>query len=393
MRWRPFYLAEYRPPSTCEWGITEGLAAALGGGLLGGLGAGALVGAGGGALLSEVTGGNPLTGALTGGLTGGAIGGFGPLVGSTLGIGTTGGDVLVGAGAGLVGSEVTGGNPLTGALTGGAGGLLSGVVGSAGGTTGSPSVTSAPTVGAGGGTSAASTASAPAGGAIGAGGGAPVDLASGLGLADSDLLSGFTGGGSTAAGAAGSAAGASGASAAAGGGSNWATSLFGNNAASNLLGKIPATALVGGGLLGADLLMGDQPLPAEKQLQAAEAQAGSTGQALSSYIFSGTLPPGAQQAVTASTNAAKAQVQANYAKLGLSGSTMEGQALQQIDQASAAQTFQFASQLLQQGANYTQISDQMLSALLQTQEAQQSEFTKALAGFAGSLAGAKLGQT
>ena len=54
------------------------------------------------------------------------------------------------------------------------------------------------------------------------------------------------------------------------------------------------------------LLGGQGPYPAEKTLQTQATNLGSEGAALSGYINSGTLPPGAKQAVDASTNAQKA---------------------------------------------------------------------------------------
>ena len=148
-------------------GVGAATAAAIAPALAGGLG-----GAGIGALGSAVTGGKPLIGALTGGITGGAISGFGGPVGDALGIGTIGGDALVGAGAGAFGSAITGGNPLTGAATGGASGLTSGLIGSLG--------SSAPSgAGVGGGAGSALSA-APAFTTAGA---APTDLTSGLSTA------------------------------------------------------------------------------------------------------------------------------------------------------------------------------------------------------------------
>ena len=378
---------DFEPQITCEFGITE-IGAAIGG-LLADAGIGAAIAApvgagvadalGGAALgagLSGLTGGNPLTGALTGGLTAGTVGALGPTIGAATGLGTVGGDVLAGTGAGALGAAITGGNPLLGAATGGASGLLAGVTSGAGSSSGpGASVAPAAASGAGGGTSAISTGglSAPAGAA-------PMDLTG------SDFSGGgedFTPGGGSGIAGVGPAVDA-GAGAPSSGLSGTLNSLF---------GKIPTGALLGGGLLGADLLLGNKPLPAEKQLQKAADEASSVGRTLSSYIFSGTLPPGAQQAVSAATNAAKARIRANFAQLGLSGSTMEAQALEQVDQAAAAQTFQFANQLLAQGANYSQISDQLLAEILKSQEGQQSDFTKALGTFAAGLAGAKFGSS
>jgi hypothetical protein len=163
-------------------GITGAAATALSGGLLG---------AGVGALGSEITGGKPLIGALTGGLTGGAVGGLGGTVGDALGIGATGGDALVGAGAGALGSAVTGGNPLVGALTGGAGGAATGLLGGLGG-----SDSSGAGAGAAGGANTAALGSAAPAGAVGSGGaGSALSAAPDFSIAGSaptDLTSGVS---------------------------------------------------------------------------------------------------------------------------------------------------------------------------------------------------------
>jgi hypothetical protein len=163
----------------------------------------------------------------------------------------------------------------------------------------------------------------------------------------------------------------------------WASKVMG------LVEKNPGV-LLGGAVLGAEALMGNQPLPAERKLTQAASEAAGTGKTLSSYIFSGTLPAGAREAVDAATNAAKARVKSSYGQMGLAGSTMEAQAIQQIDQAAAAQSFQMADQLLKEGADFTKISDTLLSELLKTQSANEGDFVKSLGLFAGGLAGAKL---
>ena len=157
----------------------------------------------------------------------------------------------------------------------------------------------------------------------------------------------------------------------------------------SLLGKFEQNPglLLSGGILGMELLKGNQPYPAEQQLSTLATNVGSTGRALDSYLFSGTLPPGAQQAVTQAAESAKATTRSRYAQLGLSGSTMEAEALQRIDQSAAAQTFQIADQLLAQGANYSQISGQLYNDILQSQMATDKELMASLSAFAGGLAG------
>lgn len=136
-------------------------AAAIGTGL-----EGALAGSAFGSVEAALTGGNIGQGAGLGALTGGAIGGLGGAVGSELGIGASGADALIGAGAGAVGAGLTRTNPFTGALGGAAAGAVAGSFGGGG----APGSTSG---GAGAG-AAASAAPAEAGVFTGDGTGAGV---------------------------------------------------------------------------------------------------------------------------------------------------------------------------------------------------------------------------
>jgi hypothetical protein len=150
-------------------------------------------------------------------------------------------------------------------------------------------------------------------------------------------------------------------------------------------------ALLSGGLLASQLFRGNEQYPAEKSLQTLATNTGTQGAALSGYINSGTLPPGAKQAVDTATNAAKATLRSRFAETGLSGSTMEAQALSQVDSRAAAQTFQMADQLLAQGADFTKISGTLYDDLLKTQAGTDQEFQKALMTFAGGLGGLRGG--
>lgn len=146
-------------------------------------------------------------------------------------------------------------------------------------------------------------------------------------------------------------------------------------------------ALLSGGLLATQLFRGNQQYPAEQSLNTLATNTGTQGAALSGYIQSGTLPPGAKQAVDQATNSAKATLRSRFAEAGLSGSTMEAQALGEVDSRAAAQTFQMADQLLAQGADFTKISGTLYDELLKTQAGTDQEFQKALMAFAGGLGG------
>lgn len=82
--------------------------------------------------------------------------------------------------------------------------------------------------------------------------------------------------------------------------------------------------------------------------------------------ITGQLPPGAQAEVQQYIQQQNAAVKSRYASLGQTGSTMETDALNQVQQQGLAQTFQIAQQMAQQGI---QLSGQSLQALNITQQA------------------------
>jgi hypothetical protein len=149
-------------------------------------------------------------------------------------------------------------------------------------------------------------------------------------------------------------------------------------------------ALASAGILGVEGLTKNQPLPQEKQLQQQATNAQGLSQALTAPLFTGQLPPGAKQAVEASTAAQKAGIANTYGQLGLSGSTMEAQAKAGVDQRAAAETFQIADQLLAKGIDLSRLSASELQTLLDEQLKQDQAFQQALGTFSGALAGQRL---
>ena len=422
--------------------------------------AGVGVGAAGGAALSGITGGNPLTGALTGGLTGG-IGTFGPAIGSALGIGTTAGDILAGVGGGVLGAELTGGNPLTGALTGGAGGALSGVF--SGGTTAAAPSTTSGSATPGPGPAPAATAvptgaaSAPAGAAaqgdIGAAAAGDTNLLAGPATtgtgASSNLLAGpATVGPATP--ATGTAAPSTGGAVSGGGGGGGAVSgpvvgAGGNYYAGGTLTN-PAGSITPGGVSSAwntmastgtgtmggsttastgisgivDSLKGDigklfsNPLAlgaagllamnmfgsqnsseqqTMDQLQAQAASAASTAKMLQAPLTSGVLPPGAQSTLDVAEANEKAAARSAYASMGMGDSTGQADAFQAIAENIAAQKFGIENMLFGEAGPYAQIASTDYNNILNQQRAQDTQFTGALTNFVAALAGSKAGQT
>lgn len=174
----------------------SGATAGLGAGVSSALGAaasGAVTGGAIGAGSALVTGDSVLKGlergAVSGGVTGGVSNALAPGLEKVTGLGGRASSALAGALGGAVGAELTGGNPLTGAVTGGAQSYFSAPKASA-------SPTAAAPVGGGGSSSAASLA-APAGvGDLGPGAGI---LPSNFDVANDPLFSsansGPTGGG------------------------------------------------------------------------------------------------------------------------------------------------------------------------------------------------------
>lgn len=150
--------------------------------------------------------------------------------------------------------------------------------------------------------------------------------------------------------------------------------------------KFLGAGVSGAGLL-TDLLSGSPSASAEKQLKNIAGQQNAQGQQLESYLANGTLPPGAQQWVDQQTQAQKAAIRAQYAQSGESGSTMEAQALNQVDAAATAQMFTIASQLLNTGISETNASGTLYNYLMQAQNADAKDVSQAIQNFVGSLGG------
>lgn len=365
-------------------GLVDATGAATG---LGSAVAGSLIGGGVGALGGEITTGKPLGGLLEGALTGGAIGGLGPALGGALGIGTTAGDALAGAGAGALASGLTKQNPLTGAVEGGAGGLAAGLLsGSTGGTGGGAT----PTTGTGTGASAAGTA-APTSAAPG-GGGFLSNLfgggSSGVGnlpslpaspLAASDAASAATYGPTSAFATNPVAA----APAASTGGllSGLLGGGGGTGGGSGLLGP-----LVSAGGIGLDLLKGTTPLKNQNALAGEAQQLQTQGQQLESYLQTGNLPPGVSQALKSAADSAKAQIRSQYAAMGGDTSAMQ-QDLANVDQVTATQGAQIATNLLNQGVSETGLSEQIYGQLLNLTLSQNNALGSAVGNLATAIAG------
>jgi hypothetical protein len=114
----------------------------------------------------------------------------------------------------------------------------------------------------------------------------------------------------------------------------------------------------------------------------------------------GTLPAGGEAEINQAVQAAQAQIRSQYASMGLSGSTMEQQALAEVTQNAVAQRFQIAQNMAQQGVSEigagtsvtgqggqllggaANITNQILQESLQQDQALQ----QAVSNFAGQVA-------
>lgn len=129
------------------------------------------------------------------------------------------------------------------------------------------------------------------------------------------------------------------------------------------------------------------PSKEQKALLRQAQQLGAQGQQLAGYLQNGTLPPGAQAGLDQAAASAKAAIRSQYAKMGLSGSTMERQALAAVDERIKAQGFAYAANLLNQGVSETGLSGQLYNYLINANQRQNDALSAAIANFVGSAAG------
>lgn len=159
---------------------------------------------------------------------------------------------------------------------------------------------------------------------------------------------------------------------------------FGSQAL-NYLAKNPSLALAGAGLA-ANLLMQPDIPKFQPQLNAAAQNMTAQGQQLASYLATGTLPPGVQASINAAHEAAIASVRSQHAARGTSGSSMEAQDLQRINEAVVSQGASIATSLLQAGINEQQMANGIYANLMNTQLQQDQQMSNAIAGFSNALA-------
>lgn len=143
--------------------------------------------------------------------------------------------------------------------------------------------------------------------------------------------------------------------------------------------------IAGGGLL-ATGLKGQQALPNQNQLTGIAQQDQQIGKQLTDILNTGKLPSGLQTGFDQAAAAQKAHVRSQYAGMGLSGSTMEQQALQQVDLQTQAQIGQTITALVQQGLGASGAAAGIYQQMQEPLLAQDKQLSDAIAQFAASLA-------
>lgn len=150
----------------------------------------------------------------------------------------------------------------------------------------------------------------------------------------------------------------------------------------------PGRLLIPAAGLGAAAVMNTGISKQEQAIKDMASRNDAQSQQLMTYLQTGTLPPGAQAGLDQGARAAKASIRSQYAGLGLSGSTMERDALANVDERVKAQGFSIAANLLQSGLKESELSGEMYNYLVRAQGARNTGLQSAIANFASASVGA-----
>jgi hypothetical protein len=198
------------------------------------------------------------------------------------------------------------------------------------------------------------------------------------GVTAPDITAGAGGGAGAAAGAAG------------GGGGGFWSGLTGDLSSVMNSPWTKALGILGSGAgLASSLLKANQanPIPGESNISNLAGSLAAQGTQLSNYINTGTLPPGVQSALNQATQDAITATKAKYAGLGLSGSTMEQQEINTINQNSITQGASIATGLLQSGSSMSGLAGDLYNALVGTNTSLNNSTMSAIANLASALSG------
>jgi hypothetical protein len=151
------------------------------------------------------------------------------------------------------------------------------------------------------------------------------------------------------------------------------------------LGKNPM-ALASTGMMGMNMLKGNQQPAYLKDLQGLASHDRSQGQLMESYLQSGTLPTGMQAGVNAGAASEEAAIRSQYAQHGMSGSSAEAQDIASSKQRALSQGQQIATQLFNTGVSETNAAEQIYAQLMQVQMQQDQQLTAGLSNFVHEMA-------
>jgi hypothetical protein len=133
--------------------------------------------------------------------------------------------------------------------------------------------------------------------------------------------------------------------------------------------------------IGYSALRSDRATPGEGQLNAYAQRMGQMGNQLTDPLMTGQLPPGYQSAFDRMQQSAEAAIKSKYAKMGISGSSMERSELAAVPQQLETQKLQLAQSLATQGMQAMGLGSAAYNQIAQNTIAQDKELSNALAMF------------
>lgn len=145
--------------------------------------------------------------------------------------------------------------------------------------------------------------------------------------------------------------------------------------------------LIAGGAGVAGLLQGQGSIPNKGALQTNAATTQQAALPLISSATTGQLPQGQENQLDQTLQSQINQIKAKYAGMGLSGSTMEQQDIQQAQNAIEGQRATMVQQAVAEGTGLLGLSNQSFSAIAQEQAAQDKNFQDALTALAQAFGG------
>lgn len=135
------------------------------------------------------------------------------------------------------------------------------------------------------------------------------------------------------------------------------------------------------------MMRGNGSLPYSGALNANASTLSGIGQQSLAALEKGQLPPGAHSLLDQQKAALNAKTRNTYANLGLSGSTMEQQAMQQNEQTVDAQKWSIINDLLGKGTSALEGASNIDLSLMKEQIAKDQRLSDALSRYVYSLAG------